>query len=306
MLVTCPAPRSCLSAFGSNTSGADDAACRCQCNVSDAEVQVMSIEVFSNVSKINTVLAALSGTYMQANHLTHRTTLCGGLFAYEWKHLATCDDQFVFNKWLFTETCSPGVQGNVGSLASPSDPLFNLMHPIFDKMAHVMRLAPQFSDPTSAAYIDESWESCDNTTDAGGRWDGSTYGSAFDDEMPFEDLPFVNAPRATGHNSRYTNRELWGLLNPANGHLPYIYDQFTSIGHCAWDPFGDDSAAHGGGDDDDGEDAAASDGGPPPGSKNASVGTPNSPKRNSSEPAGSNVSRPVLADDDRAGTPPSR
>ena len=44
------------------------------------------------------------------------------------------------------------------------------------------------------------------------------------------DLPFVSAPATMGHRRRYTNRELWGLLNPANGHLPYIYDEFTRLG----------------------------------------------------------------------------
>ena len=305
-LVNCPTTRSCLALFGSNASGAATAACRCTCNVSDAEVADMPLDVFANVSKMSTLLHALSGTYLQANHLTHDTRLCGGRFSYEWKHLGTCDEQLAFNKWLFLESCSPGVQGNVGSLASPADPLFNLMHPIFDKMAHVMRLAPQYADASSPLHIDESWASCDNTSVARGRWDtAGTYGSALDDELPFEDLPFIDAPRATAHGSRYTNKELWGLLNPANGHLPYIYDQFTSLGKCGWDPFGlVASRGRGGGDDDDG--AAASDGGPPPGTRNASVGAPSAPTHNSSEPAGANVSRPVLADDDRAGTPPFR
>ena len=64
--------------------------------------------------------------------------------------------------------------------------------------------------------------------------------------MPFENLPFINVPGSLAHGEMYTNEQLWGLLDPSNRHLPYIYDQFTTWGECEWDPLGDD----GGGDDD--------------------------------------------------------
>ena len=113
----------------------------------------------------------------------------------------------------------------------------------------MLRLAPAFAAPSGAHYVDSAhWGSCDNTSTSN-RWRGATahpYGSAFDDELPFENLPFVDAPAALAHGARYTNRDLWGLLDPSNRHLPYIYDQFTTWGECEWDPLGDD----GGGDDD--------------------------------------------------------
>ena len=156
------------------------------CNITDAEIASMSPERFMNVSGIDSALFLLSGTYLQNHFLDRGSAMCDGLFSYEWKHLHTCDEQVAFNKWLFSKSCQPGVQGNVGTLASPSDPLFNLMQPLFDKLAHVRRLAPQYTNSSSAYYIDQSRQSCDNTRqrqplarDVGG-------GSAFDDKMPFE------------------------------------------------------------------------------------------------------------------------
>ena len=49
------------------------------------------------------------------------------------------------------------LESGVLELRSITRPVFLWQIP--RELAHVMRLAPQFSDPTSAAYIDESWES---------------------------------------------------------------------------------------------------------------------------------------------------
>ena len=137
----------------------------------------------------------------------------------------------------------------------------------------------------------QSWQSCDNTTLNDNRWRATSYGSAFDDKMPFENLPFINVPGSLAHGEMYTNEQLWGLLDPSNRHLPYIYDQFTEWGTCAWDPFANSTLEDvtGGGDDDDG--AGGSDYTPPPPVWNAST-----------QPGGpANVSSPVLADDDGRG-----
>ena len=106
------------------------------------------------------------------------------------------------------------------------------MHPIFDKLAHVMRLAPMFTNASSENYIDQSWETCDNTTVNDNRWRAKSYGSALDDKMPFKNLPFINMPTSLAHGEMYTNEELWGLLDPTNGHLPYIYDQCANLINC--------------------------------------------------------------------------
>ena len=185
-VMTCPGPRSCVDRYKSNASAMEASGdCKCVCNITDTEIASMSPERFMNVSGIDSALFLLSGTYLQNHFLDRGSRLCDGLFSYEWKHLHTCDEQVAFNKWLFSKSCQPGVQGNVGTLASPSDPLFNLMHPLFDKLAHVMRLAPQYTNSSSAYYIDQSWQSCDNTTLNDNRWRATSYGSAFDDKTPF-------------------------------------------------------------------------------------------------------------------------
>lgn len=38
--------------------------------------------------------------------------------------------------------------------------------------------------------------------------------------MPFENI-FDDAPKDT----KFTNKQLWELLEPTEGHLPYIYEQ---------------------------------------------------------------------------------
>ena len=43
---------------------------------------------------------------------------------------------------------------------------------------------------------------------------------------------FDNAPAGV----KFTNKQLWELLDPTNEHLPYVYEQFEVWGDMNWDP----------------------------------------------------------------------
>ena len=55
-------------------------------------------------------------------------------------------------------------------------------------------------------------------------------GANWTNHLPTRDL-FADAP-----NGKYfSNKALWGLLDPAREHIDYIYDQFTHWGTKYWD-----------------------------------------------------------------------
>lgn len=137
---------------------------------------------------------------------------------YRWKHLEP-SDQTRFTRWLVDFSSKPGKIGVASTGASPSDPLFWLWHPIFDRMLHILRSDPTFD------YYDLSW-TCDTSS-----CDTGNNGRHWTDDLPFENL-FTSGVKGT----HYTNEAMWGLLDPKNGHLPYIYDDLTAWGGQYWNP----------------------------------------------------------------------
>ena len=73
---------------------------------------------------------------------------------------------------LFLIACEPGTLGGMTVGPSPLDPLFMVVHPIFEKALHVLMLSPTYADK-----YDFTWEE----TECG---DGVS-GSALDDTLPF-------------------------------------------------------------------------------------------------------------------------
>ena len=119
---------------------------------------------------------------------------------------------------------APGQFGVMGTGAAANDPLFWVMHPLFEKAWQVLRLAPAF----------EGF----NTTWVNKLASGSTCnGTGWREETPFSDL-FDAGPAGKPPAGRYTNEQLWALFDPLGDDLTYVYDQYTSWGDCAWDPWG--------------------------------------------------------------------
>ena len=107
---------------------------------------------------------------------------------------------------------APGQFGSMGSNAAANDPLFWVIHPLFDKAWHVLRLAPAY------ARWNMTWDNhVKASTCDGVGWQSAT---------PFDGL-FDGGP-----NGSYTNAQIWELFDPLGSHLPYVYDQYTSWGDC--------------------------------------------------------------------------
>ena len=114
--------------------------------------------------------------------------------------------------------CHVGYNGQATTLAAPNDPYFFVVHPIFDRMFHLLRLSP-----TMSASYNLSWVPTNECT-----------GSDLDDRLPFK-MPGTEGLCASEHHC--TNAELMEILDPSNEHIPYIYDSLESWGDCSvdWD-----------------------------------------------------------------------
>ena len=112
----------------------------------------------------------------------------------------------------------------MASGAAANDPLFWVMHQVFDKAAHALRLSPTYNE-------------------GGFEWDQSEYtmGRGWDDaKTPFryEDFePYVGGEHTPEDSDGFlTNKMLWSLLAPDGKAVPYVYDQMTHWGGCYFDP----------------------------------------------------------------------
>lgn len=70
--------------------------------------------------------------------------------------------------------CEPGSIGAMSSSASPSDPIFWVLHPIFEKGLHILLLASQYRDTYDFTWVKEG-----------------CYGSGLHDELPFTGAAFL-------------------------------------------------------------------------------------------------------------------
>ena len=113
---------------------------------------------------------------------------------------------------------TPGRAGAMSTGAAITDPLFWMIHPIFEKAWQLLRLAPRY------AHYDMTWRN------------GSCYGSSLHDHQAFTGV-LGGEP---GHY--YTNAELIDLLDPTT--VPYIYTGFTQWGNCHWAPECPDCGKH--------------------------------------------------------------
>ncbi|CAN0307687.1 unnamed protein product [Ectocarpus sp. 6 AP-2014] len=104
--------------------------------------------------------------------------------------------------------CEPGAVGTMSSTASPVDPLFWVLHPLFDKAMHILLLSPKYDEYTM-------------------EWvDGECPGSGYTDE-----LPITERSLGLGPGTDYlTNQQLLELLYPSNPALPYVYTDLPRWG----------------------------------------------------------------------------
>ena len=130
------------------------------------------------------------------------------------------------NKLVLKTALFPGTFGKHFGGAASNDPLFWVMHQMFDKMYHGLRLSPKYN---KKPFI---WNN-ENQVSEGMGWT---------DETPFKFADFepwlgphhkISSP---GSRDSLSNEDLWTLLKPDGDILPYMYDQLSSWGKCSFDP----------------------------------------------------------------------
>lgn len=123
------------------------------------------------------------------------------------------EEQAELMTFIAQSTCHPGrVSPFMTPLAATNDPLFWATHASFEKIWAAKRLLPEFRD-----NFNQTWDH---------YGDSSCFGRNWDDAVPFRD--FMEGFETT-HD--YTQRELYGIFDPVNEKLPYIFDEFE-WGHC--------------------------------------------------------------------------
>eukprot|EP00903_Cladosiphon_okamuranus_P019564 g17994.t1 len=119
------------------------------------------------------------------------------------------DSTMLLLRYVVKLGCEPSAVGSMVGGISPQDPLFFVLHPIFEKGLHVLWMSPRFRDSYSF-----EWE------------DGACNGSKLDDFLPFSER---DLGMGTGTDF-LTNRDLVSHLHASNPRLPYVFDNFAKWG----------------------------------------------------------------------------
>jgi hypothetical protein len=150
----------------------------------------------------------------------------------ETKELITDDQMESLCKLLLSTIYFQGHVGLMTSGAAANDPLFWVMHQLFDKALHALRLSPLY-----------------NTQ--GFDWNNADGYITFDGTTPFtwKDFePYLGSSSLAitdKDNGDYlTNKQLWSLLAPETNAIPYVYDKLTTWGDCSFDPFSEEEDSY--------------------------------------------------------------
>jgi hypothetical protein len=118
----------------------------------------------------------------------------------------------------------PGYYSDMATGAASIDPLFWVMHQMFDKATHALRLSPVYN----AGKME--WNNGGGDSSQGLGWNATTpFTSAI-----FE--PFIGDKVVANKEGYLTNKVIWSLLSPEKASSGYVYDQLTKWGSCDFDP----------------------------------------------------------------------
>jgi hypothetical protein len=130
------------------------------------------------------------------------------------------------NKLMLKTILFMGNLGHMVSGAAADDPLFWVMHQLFDKALHALVLSPRYNKDGF------TWNNADGKL----AWNGTTNFKAEAFEPWAGKAAIAKATNATS-GEFLSIQELWTLLHPHSNAIPYVYDQMTTWGDCSFDPF---------------------------------------------------------------------
>lgn len=122
----------------------------------------------------------------------------------------------LLNSLLLKTQLFPGTTGLMPSGAASNDPLFWVMHQVFDKAVHVLRLSPKYNK--HASWL--QWDNCAGYM----NWKGTTPFTAVDFE------PYLGSHYPEDSDAYLRTDMIWALLKPDGKSIPYVYDQLTTWG----------------------------------------------------------------------------
>mmetsp|Transcript_30571 Transcript_30571/g.39395 ORF Transcript_30571/g.39395 Transcript_30571/m.39395 type:complete len:278 (+) Transcript_30571:2-835(+) len=126
----------------------------------------------------------------------------------------------LLNKLMLKTILFQGSYGIMMSGAATADPIFWVMHALFDKATHALRLSSRY-----------------NT--GGFTWNNVAGMETYRGATPFTRLdfePYLGSSIKTKGEYLH-NDELWELIHPTSEAVYHIYDQFTEWGNVNFDPF---------------------------------------------------------------------
>lgn len=133
-----------------------------------------------------------------------------------WRHM-DMNKTMLFHRLVLKWGSAPGYTGAMGGGPATGDPIFWVIHPLFEKAAQAWVLSDALSGGKDNSWVDS------------GACTGD--GSSQNDTMPFPDL-------FTDTDEYFNNRQLWDRLDPRkSSSTPYIYDQFDTWGGETYNPF---------------------------------------------------------------------
>eukprot|EP00904_Undaria_pinnatifida_P001215 jgi/Undpi1/11094/HiC_scaffold_30.g13392.m1 len=185
--------------------------CGCHCLVNPATMS--NDEVYTALEHVMVVYS----TIFNADYFIYHDRSAKYEYNFMQDGVPLTDKEFMLLlRFILTVGCKPANIGAMSTGASPTDPLFWMIHPMFERALHVLWLSPEYKDT-----YDFSW------TGSG------CYGSALTDNLPFTEK---SLGQGSG-TSFLTNEDILRIAHPSNSKLPYLYNNFDTWGTCTdWNP----------------------------------------------------------------------
>lgn len=201
-----------------NSCNIDDDDCTC---TPDESAHIPDSEAIENIHEkhLYGLLESCLETFYTMQYRGKDYMEISDIGTFQWKDL-TKEQNYEFNKLLLKTVVGTYHFGSFDGASSSLDPLFFLIHSIFDRATHLMRLSPSYNKgnfewrPLNSAY--------------GEGWLSKT---PFDANL-FEPYLGDHLFNKEGKLEKLTNKQIWAGLKPDGLSSPYVYDELRHFGSC--------------------------------------------------------------------------